>query len=95
MPEAMVKARWPAWRPVVLVTAAMLLVAPAIAMQFTSEVSWGPGDFLVFGGLLAAVCLAFEAVVRLTQRRAFRIAGVFAILAVFLLVWAELAVGVW
>ncbi|PZQ59115.1 MAG: hypothetical protein DI570_16710 [Phenylobacterium zucineum] len=73
----------------------MLLVAPAIAMQFTSEVSWGPGDFLVFGGLLTAVCLAFEAVVRLTQRRAFRIAGVLAILAVFLLAWAELAVSVW
>jgi len=30
----------------------LLLLIPAVAMQFTSEVSWGPGDFLVAGTLL-------------------------------------------
>lgn len=83
------------WRIAVWGGAAALLLAPAIAMRFTPEVSWGPGDFVVFAAMLAAVCVALEALVRITQRRAYRVAGALAILATFLVVWAELAVGIW
>ena len=80
-------------RRVLLATLAILLV-PAVAMRFTHEVNWGPGDFLVGGALLAGTGLAYV----LTKRR---IAGrpgrllLGGLLALgLLLVWAELAVGV-
>ena len=36
----------------VALATALLLLVPAIAMQFTSEVAWGPGDFVVAAVLL-------------------------------------------
>lgn len=86
--------RWFSWRLALWGGAALLLLTPAIAMQFTDEVNWGPGDFLVFAAMLVFACGAFEAAVRLTadvRRRWF--AGAI-ILTLFLLVWAELAVGI-
>ena len=38
---------------VLLVSAAILMI-PAIAMQFTSEFKWGPGDFVVAAIMLVA-----------------------------------------
>lgn len=37
------------WKPVLAVAAstAILLLIPLVAMEFTDEVSWGPGDFIV------------------------------------------------
>jgi hypothetical protein len=71
----------------------LLLLIPAIAMQFTSEVSWGPGDFLVAGVLLfgaGSVTVLGLRHVRGVGRRA---ALVFSIAFALALVWAELAVG--
>lgn len=85
--------RLPAWRIALWGVAALALLAPGVAMQFTSEVRWDLADFLAFGGMLLVACGAFELAMRLTsQRRSRWIAGV-VIAAVFLLVWAELAVG--
>ena len=78
----------------VALTTALLLALPAIAMQFTSEVSWGPGDFLVAGMLLfgagALIVLSRNHIRNSTGRIAVTV-GVLASLA---LVWAELAVGI-
>jgi peptidoglycan/LPS O-acetylase OafA/YrhL len=77
----------------VALATALLLLIPAVAMQFTSEVSWGPGDFvlaavLLFGaGALAVFGLAH---VKGAGRRAALIVCIAFGLA---LVWAELAVG--
>jgi hypothetical protein len=80
-------------RRVLLATLAILLV-PAVAMRFTDEVHWGAGDFLAGGALLAGTGLAWV----LTKRR---IAGrpgrllLGGLLALgLLIVWAELAVGI-
>ena len=76
-----------------LVTAALLCI-PAIAMFFTTEVNWGAGDFLVAAILLGGTGLAIEfGASRLATRRGRLLAGL-AILAAFVLVWAELAVGI-
>ena len=68
-------------------------MVPAIAMQFTPEVSWGPGDFVVAGALLfgtgALAVLGLDHV-RATVKRIVLIVGLAVGLA---LVWAELAVG--
>lgn len=77
----------------VAIATALLLLVPAVAMQFTSEVSWGPGDFIVAGVLLfgagALTVLGLRHVTGIGQRVAV-IGGIAFGLA---LVWAELAVG--
>ena len=35
--------------------AAVLLLLPAIAMQFTSEIDWSPSDFIVMGALIGTI----------------------------------------
>ena len=81
------------WRLIGWTGLLTLLLVPAVAMQFTAEVNWGPGDFLVMGILLAAVGGGIEAAVRLTDSPRARLLACVAILAAFMLVWAELAVG--
>ena len=67
---------------------------PAVAMLFTGEVDWGPGDFLAMGAMLLVACSACELAARLLARPAHRVAAFVAIAAAFLLTWAELAVGI-
>lgn len=86
--------RLPSWRVGLWGTGLLLLLLPGVAMQFTSDVRWGPGDFLVFAAMLAGACGAFEAVMRLTADRRRRWLAGAAIVTAFLLVWAELAVGI-
>ena len=74
--------------------AAVLLLAPAVAMRFTREVAWGPADFAIFAAMLVAACGAYELAVKVTGRPAYRVAAGVAIAAGFLLMWAQLAVGV-
>lgn len=78
---------------VAFVTAAILLV-PFIAMQFTGEVNWSAFDFVVAGVLLGgSTGLAYVlSTMKMSSPRSRLAIG--AVLAVALvLVWAELAVG--
>ena len=74
--------------------AAALLLLPLVAMQVTSEVAWDRADFAIFGAMLIAGCGAYELAVRLTSNRIHRIVAALAIAAAFVLIWAQLAVGV-
>lgn len=81
------------WRLTYAIAAALLLATPLVAMQFTREVAWGPEDFAVFAVMLAGLGLLLEAGARIgkTTRGGALLMGA-AVLA-FLLLWAELAVG--
>lgn len=83
------------WRLAVWGAAMVVLVLPAVAMVFTDEMNWGPGDFVAFGALLLCACGAWELALRLTRNPALRIVAGVAIGAVFFLVWLQLAVGLW
>lgn len=72
----------------------LLLLVPLIAMQFTKEVSWKVSDFFVMGMLLLGTGLGCELILRKVKKTSYRIAICAAILFAFLLVWAELAVGI-
>lgn len=78
---------------IIMSSAALLLTVPFWAMQFTSEVNWSPFDFLLMGFLLFVTGLSCEFVLRKAKdiRKRILICGL--ILLLFLLVWAELAVG--
>lgn len=79
---------------VIVLTTVLLLFIPLIAMQFTNEVSWSMFDFIVAGALLLITGLACEFVLRKVKKLEYRIIICLVILAVFLLVWLELAVGI-
>jgi hypothetical protein len=78
---------------IALGTAAILLV-PLLAMQFTREVNWSLGDFVVAGMLLMGTGLLFDLAARKIQTRKARVTIIGAIALCFLLVWVEMAVGI-
>jgi hypothetical protein len=73
---------------------ALLLSIPWFAMQFTSEVVWTASDFIIMGILLTITGLSIELVLRKVHSLRGRLLIAGAILFLFLLIWAELAVGV-
>ena len=82
------------WRIAVWGTAALLLLLPLIAMQFTDEVNWDETDFLVFGAMVAAAGGTYELAARTTDNSTYRAAVGVALAAAFILVWINLAVGI-
>lgn len=72
----------------------VLLLIPLIAMQFSEEVSWTVADFVVMAVLLLGAGLLVELVMRKVAKVQHRIFLFVAILIGFLVVWAELAVGI-
>ena len=74
--------------------AATFLVIPAIAMQFSNEISWGVEDFAVLGALLLAFCGTIELAARTSMNRLFVSGVALAAAGGFLLVFINLAVGV-
>lgn len=73
---------------------ALVLLIPLIAMQFTDEVNWTGSDFAVMGAVLLGTALLCDVVVRRVTKPEYRIAICAVILGVFLLIWLELAVGI-
>ncbi|MDQ8005751.1 MAG: hypothetical protein REI64_13180 [Pedobacter sp.] len=73
---------------------AFLLAIPAVAMQFTNQVDWKLGDFIIMGALLTITGLAIELVTQKVKTANGRILLTIVMLIVLFLIWAELAVGV-
>jgi hypothetical protein len=79
----------------------LLLLVPAVAMQFTDEVRWSALDFVTAGCLLFGAGIAYElvsrraasTVTRPLEARSYRVAAAVAVLSALFLVWANLAVG--
>jgi hypothetical protein len=78
---------------VVWCLAALVLMAPLVAMQFTSEVQWDAADFALLGGMFAGAGLVHEVAERLTADRRARIVIAGGLVLLVLLAWAEGAVG--
>lgn len=79
---------------VILSVVGMLLLIPLIAMQFTKEVDWDAIDFITMGILLSGTILLCDLVIRTFNQTFSKIVICSSIVLVFLLVWAELAVGI-
>ncbi len=78
----------------IVLLVALLLLIPFTAMQFTNEVKWSLFDFMVAGVLLLGTGLLCELVIRMVKKTQYRIALCAVILIALLLVWLELAVGI-
>ncbi|HYD98317.1 MAG TPA: hypothetical protein VEH84_02945 [Alphaproteobacteria bacterium] len=82
------------WRIAAWGGGAALLLLPLAGMQVSAEVAWGPGDFVLAAALIGGVGLAFELAARAAPNRTYLAAVAVALATAFILVWANLAVGI-
>ena len=71
---------------------ALILLVPLAAMQFTDEVRWTLSDFAIMGVLLFGTGLIFDLAMRKFPKH--RVLAGAVVVAGFLYIWAELAVGI-
>ena len=81
------------WRIMYAGLALAVLATPLIAMQFTGEVDWKAGDFLVMAAMLTALYIGIEIALYMSRTVLGRVLAVLACVLAFLTVWSELAVG--
>ena len=79
---------------IILTAVPILLLIPFIAMLFAEEVVWTSLDFVIMGILMLSMGLLCELVLRKVAKIKYRIILCIAILFGFLILWAELAVGI-
>lgn len=85
--------RWSGWRIAGWSIPALLLLLPLVAMQFTAEVDWTASDFLFAAVLFGSVGLAFEFIVGKSDSLAYRFGAALTVVAAFLTIWVNAAVG--
>lgn len=78
----------------IAIVTALILMVPLVAMQFSNEVDWDPGDFIIMGALIFSTGLSYVLISRMSDNVAYRAAVGIAVVAGLLLVWVNLAVGI-
>jgi hypothetical protein len=78
----------------VVLAAALILLVPLLAMQFTDEVAWDLADFAVAGALLVGTGVIYVLSARMVSNARYRVVLGLALAVALFLVWAELAVGI-
>lgn len=71
----------------------LLLVFPLIGMCFSNEINWSLFDFIIMGVLILCVSIGINVTLNKTKSLKNRIIYIGILGLLFLLVWAELAVG--
>ena len=71
-----------------------ILLIPLIAMQLTNEVNWSLFDFIIMGAMLTITGLLGEIIFKKVKKYKHRVAPYVVVAIIFLLIWAELAVGI-
>lgn len=79
---------------ILIIIPLIFLSIPAIAMLFTDEVNWTVFDFVIMGILLYGTALICELILRMSKSLAVKIVLCSITVILLLLVWAELAVGI-
>jgi hypothetical protein len=71
-----------------------LLLIPLIGMAITDEINWSPFDFIIMGSLLIFLSIGINFVSNRTKNLKNRVLYIGILVLIFMLIWAELAVGV-
>lgn len=80
--------KWSVYSPL------LLLLFPLVGTLVSNEVNWSFFDFIVMGMLILLVSFGIKQIIKRTNSMHYRILLIGSILLIFLLVWAELAVGI-
>ncbi len=75
-------------------TPAVLLCIPLLGNMFSEEFDWSPGDFVIGAVLLFGTAFIIDLIQRIIKNKTYKILLGGAVLILLLLVWAELAVGI-
>jgi hypothetical protein len=78
----------------IIFSSLLLLLLPLVAMQFTNDVNWIAFDFIVSGVLLVGFGSIIELTLRLIKKPKYRLIICVALFIFLILIWAELAVGI-
>ena len=78
---------------ILFIVGAILLI-PLIAMQLTNEVNWSLFDFIIMGAMLTITGLLGEIIFKKVKKYKHRVTLYVVVAIIFLLIWAELAVGI-
>ncbi|MCH8487807.1 MAG: hypothetical protein LAT75_13135 [Candidatus Cyclonatronum sp.] len=73
---------------------AAILSVPLIAMQFDSGVAWDAHDFVMMSILLLTTAFSLELIFRKMKNKRYRALSMASVILLLLLIWAELAVGI-
>jgi hypothetical protein len=78
----------------IVLAVALLLLVPLAAMQFNQDVNWSLFDFVIAGVLLLGTGLIGELAIRKVRKLKHRIVVCGVLLVTLLIIWVELAVGI-
>ena len=70
-----------------------LLLIPLIGMTITDEIIWSPFYFIIMGSLLIFLSIGINFVSNRTKNLKNRVLYIGILVIIFMLIWAELAVG--
>jgi uncharacterized membrane protein len=70
-----------------------LLLIPLIGMTITDEINWSPFDFIIMGSLLILLSIGINLVRTRVKNLKNRVLYIGVVVIIFMLIWAELAVG--
>jgi len=71
----------------------LILLIPLITMQFTDEVNWSLFDFILMGAMLTITGFSVGTIYKKVKNGNVSPILILYVILIFLLVWAELAVG--
>ena len=63
-------------------------------MMLTDEINWSVFDFIIMGVFLLLLGIGINAIIIKTENKKNRILFIALLIVVFLLIWAELSVGI-
>ena len=72
----------------------LLLLIPLFGNIFSNQVNWSLFDFIVMGFLLGLTGLSIHFTMDKVRNKTLRIVSIIFVLIIFLMIWAELAIGV-
>ena len=79
---------------IIVLVVLFILLIPFIAMQFNDEVNWTLSDFVIGGILLFGFGLILDFIIRKLSKSKHKIALSIASVVVLILIWMELAIGI-
>ena len=84
----MMNKKWSVFSPL------LLLLFPLVGTLVSNEVNWSFFDFIVMGILILSMSFGIKQVVMTKKNTNYRVLIIGMILLVFILIWVELAVGI-
>ena len=78
---------------ILLISLLLLLLIPFVEMQYSNEVKWSLNDFIIMGVILLSFGVIINKIIYHVVAFNKRVILISTLIILFLLLWAELAVG--